>query len=209
MATVRFQSFSQDRTDPWDANLKERYLYAFWHENLMSIMAVRSAAPTSILVSQSSDGELLSRACGYFGVNTIRGSSTRGGMEAVEDVLKIKGESHILVAPDGPRGPRREVKRGLAYLASWTGMGVVPLGIGFSRAWHAKSWDQTAIPKPFSKIVMVAGPVIRVPSVLNKRSSEEYRLLIEQTIGKANDIAVARSAGQDAAWDWPELRKAA
>jgi lysophospholipid acyltransferase (LPLAT)-like uncharacterized protein len=200
MTTIRSRPDSRGfNTMPWDPALKERYIYVFWHEKLLFIGAVRSAATIKALISQSRDGELISKMLGYYGVGTIRGSSTRGGMEAVDEVLKLEGKSHLIVAPDGPRGPRREVKRGLVYLSAWTGLPIVPLGIGYQKAWHAKSWDRLAVPKLFSTIDLVSGDVIRIPKDVSKSASEDYRREIERSLNFVTELAEDRAAGRVAA----------
>ena len=56
------------------------------------------------------------------------------------------------MTPDGPRGPRRKVQPGAVFLAAQTGLPIVPLGVAYANAWRAKSWDQFAVPKPFSQL---------------------------------------------------------
>ena len=183
-------------TDPSNPAVKERFIYAIWHESLMFVPKFRSLAPVTVLVSQSRDGELLSKICSRFGAKTIRGSSTRGGMDAIDEVLALNGTSHLIVAPDGPQGPRRELKRGLIYLAAWSGLPIVPVGVGFQNAWRANSWDRLALPKPFSKICCEAGPVMRVPRDVNKSASELLRQKLERDLMNATLGAEARAAGK-------------
>jgi lysophospholipid acyltransferase (LPLAT)-like uncharacterized protein len=190
-------------TDPWDPNLRERFMYTLWHENLAVAFALKSAAPLRILISQSADGELLSQLAHRFGVETIRGSSTHGAVEAMDQLLESGRTHHLLTAIDGPQGPRRKAKRGFAYLASRTGMRIVPFGVGFSRAWRARSWDRTAIPKPGCTLTIVAGPIIRVPPNVGKRALEDYRLTIEQSLEAANAAADAWATGRKREITWP------
>jgi len=210
LSTVRTRADSRgQQTDPSDPTLQERYIYALWHEGLFLIPTFRSQAPVTVLASQSADGELLARVCRSYGVATVRGSSTRGGMDAVDELLGLGKRSHLIVAPDGPKGPRREVKRGLVYLAAWTGMRVVPLGVGFQRAWRAKSWDRTALPRPWSSITCVAGPIVQVPAGLGKVGMEEHRRLIEQALHSATTAAEAWARGEKPTLDWPDVAQSA
>jgi hypothetical protein len=188
---------------PWDPTLQERYIYALWHEGLLFLAALRSVADVTALISRHADGELLAQVSRWFGLRTVRGSSGRGGMDAVEELLQAGKPSHLLVTPDGPLGPRRHVKRGLIYLASWTGLPIVPLGVGFRRAWRFNSWDRMALPKPWSTITCVVGPVIRVPSAINKGDSDQYRQLVEQSMAIATSAAEAWAAGEKPAITWP------
>jgi lysophospholipid acyltransferase (LPLAT)-like uncharacterized protein len=206
MRTLRLKSDSRGQwTDPWDPNLRERFIYALWHENMAVTFRVSTAAPMRILMSQSADGELLSQLSERFGVPTIRGSSSHGAIEALDQLVSLAGTHHLLVAPDGPRGPRRQVKRGLAYLASRTRMRVVPFGVGFSSCWRAKSWDCTAIPKPGSTLTCVAGPIVSVPPNVGKKSLEHYRLQIQQSLDAANSAAQQWAVGRRPTVEWPNI----
>jgi lysophospholipid acyltransferase (LPLAT)-like uncharacterized protein len=209
-STIRCQTDSQgQQTDPWDSGLKERFIYSMWHDSMLLLPCIPTGFRGAALISQSKDGELLARMGQYFGMLSVRGSSSRGGMDAMEEVIRLKEHAHMVVAPDGPRGPRHEVKRGLVALASWTGLRVVPIGVGFSRAWRAKSWDRMSIPKPFSSIYCVAGPIIQVPQGVGKGSMEQYRRLIEQTMLAATEAAEALAAGKKITVEWPSLTAAA
>jgi len=199
---TRVDSFGQ-QTDPWDPTLTERYIYVFWHENLLTLTRFNSAAPVALLTSRSADGELAALLGEYGGARTVRGSSSNGGLDAVEELIEVGRECHLAIAPDGPRGPRHVVKRGLAYLASWSGMRIVPLGIGFDRPWRAKSWDRLAIPRPFSRMAVVGAPVIQVPRGLGKREMEQVRLQIEQSLLTVNQIAQDWAEGRCEAPCWP------
>ena len=203
-STLRCLTDTQgQQTDPWDPALQERYIYALWHENLLFVATLRSETDVTALISRHADGELLAQVSRWFGLRTVRGSSGRGGMDAVEEFLAVGKRTHLLVAPDGPLGPRRQVKRGLVYLASWTGLPIVPLGVGFQRAWRLNSWDCMALPKPLSTITCIAGPIVRVPSAINKASSDHYRRLVEQNMTIATSAAEAWAAGEKPAITWP------
>jgi lysophospholipid acyltransferase (LPLAT)-like uncharacterized protein len=191
------------QTEPWDPALQERYIYALWHESLLFTATLRSAAEVTALISRHADGELLAQVCRWFNLHTVRGSSGRGGMDAVEEFLRLGKRTHLLLAPDGPLGPRRQVKRGLVYLASWTAMPIVPLGVGFQRAWRLNTWDRMALPKPLSTITCITGPVIRVPAVVNKADSDYYRRLVEEHMAIATSAAEAWAAGEKPAITWP------
>ena len=206
LRTLRVRADSRGQhTSPWDPNLRERFIYTLWHENLGVAFALKTVAPLRILVSQSRDGELVSQLAKRFGVQTVRGSSSHGGVEALEEMISLRHTHHFLVAPDGPRGPRRHVKRGLAYLAAHTGMRVVPFGVGFSARVARNSWDRTAIPKPGSTMTIVAGPIIQVPPEIGKRGLEHYRLLIENSLEAANAAADAWAAGEPREVLWPDV----
>lgn len=211
MSTVRCSKDSQGQpTDSWNPRLRERYIYTIWHENMLVVPTLRSTAPVTALISQHRDGELIAHLCHCYGVHTIRGSSTRGGSEAIDEILQLRETSHVIILPDGPRGPRREVKRGLVYLASWTQMPIVPLGVGFTNAWQLGSWDRLKIPKPLSRITCVAGPIIRVPARAGKAALERYHRLLQSSMDEAARVAEGWARGKRHAPNWPlPLQRAA
>lgn len=197
-ATLRFKSNNHgQRTDPWDPTLQERYIYALWHESFFGLAALAVCAPAYCLVSQSKDGEMLANLIEKFGLGVIRGSSNRGGSEAAQEVLDQTAHAHLLIAPDGPTGPRREVKRGVSYLASWSGKAIIPLGIGFTRAIRLKTWDRTLVPMPFSTVTLVSGPILHVPPSVTKKQSEEFRLELEKRMNAAQAEACAWAGQKD------------
>ena len=111
-----------------------------------------------VLISQHTDGEVIAQICQHLGMGVIRGSTARGGCQALLSMIRDVDETtHLGITPDGPRGPRRELKPGVVMVASQSGLPVVPIGIGFVRAWRFRSWDRFALPLPGSTIVGVIG----------------------------------------------------
>jgi lysophospholipid acyltransferase (LPLAT)-like uncharacterized protein len=167
-ATLRFDHhcIGDSPVDPLQAPEREPFLYALWHENFL-IPAVRFGNPgVSALVSRHADGQLLGMLLRATGMGVVLGSTSRGGVGAVRELLR-PGVGHVAVTPDGPRGPRRVVQPGVVYLASRTGMRVVPIGVGHRRPWRVKSWDSFAIPRPFSRVRCIFGRALTVPAGLN------------------------------------------
>ncbi|MCR4414780.1 MAG: lysophospholipid acyltransferase family protein [Thermoguttaceae bacterium] len=187
MGTVRHRVISADqRRHPTDPAV-ERFIYAFWHESLLAPAKIKTRV--KVLVSQSADGEFIALVCKHLGIGVVRGSTTRGGAKGLLDLLREGRDAHLAITPDGPRGPRRQVKPGVAFLASHTGLPVVPVGVGFTRAWRAGSWDRFAIPHPFSTLVGVLGEPIAVPVGLDAGALETHRRRIEQAMLAATEAA--------------------
>jgi lysophospholipid acyltransferase (LPLAT)-like uncharacterized protein len=187
MSTVRLRLVFQDgRVHPADPR-QERFIYAFWHESLLAPTMRKSRV--RILISQHADGEFIAQVCRFLGYGVVRGSSTRGGSLALLDMMNGCDRSHLVVTPDGPRGPRRHLKMGVVYLASRTGMAIAPIGVGYARVWRAGSWDRFAVPYPFSDVFGVVGPAIRVPAGLDRDGLEWYRRLVEERCREATAAA--------------------
>ncbi len=145
------------------------------------------------MVSQSADGELIARVCHHLGLGTVRGSPKRGGAQALLELMRDSEKSHWAITPDGPHGPRRQLKSGIVLLASRTGLPIVPLGVGFTHAWRAHSWDRFALPRPFSTVVGFLGEALIVPPDLDSDGIEDHRRRVEQALLAATHAAEQRA----------------
>jgi lysophospholipid acyltransferase (LPLAT)-like uncharacterized protein len=175
--------------------LGEHYIYAFWHENML-LPAYHCGCPhVWVLVSRHADGEMIAAVCRSLGFRLVRGSTTRGSVEAVRQMLRAGQDAHLAVTPDGPRGPRRHVQAGVIYLAAKTGLAIIAGGIGFQDPWRLRSWDQFVLPKPWRRATVVTSPPIRIPPNLDKDSVEYYRRLLEDNI-RGVTLAAERWAEQ-------------
>jgi len=184
----RYRPLGQN-VDPLRRDLADRFIYAFWHENLLLPACFYANPRIQVLVSQHADGELIARACNHLGIGTIRGSTKHGGAEALLRLVRASRACHLAVVPDGPRGPRRHIQVGLIYLASRTGLAIVPIGIGFHRPWRAKSWDRFALPRPWSRAKIVTTEPVRIPPDLAKHELEAWRQYVEGLMHEVTRLA--------------------
>jgi hypothetical protein len=118
-----------------------------------------------------------------------RGSTTRGGVEAIRRLLTEGKHQHLAMTPDGPRGPRRRVQQGMIYLAARTGLPIVPVGFGFHRPWRLRSWDRFALPRPWSRGTCVTSAPIFVPAEVGKDQLETYRSQVESAMEVVSEAA--------------------
>ena len=134
------------------------------------------------MVSRSYDGEIIDRSIRRMGYDTVRGSSSKGGKEAlVEMIEQIKQRNYCSgLAVDAPRGPSRKVKMGIVIVGRETGQPVVPLVSWATRQIQFKSWDSMILPLPFSTIVMSFGKPTFIPLGLSNDEYEKIRLDIEE-----------------------------
>lgn len=196
LSTVRFRArIPAPEVDPADALHRGRYIYVFWHESILGILGVRRPTNMTTLISQHHDGECISQIAKRFGLRVVRGSTTRGGYEALMELAESAWTNHILLTPDGPRGPRRQFQRGAVLLASRTGLPIVPVGFGFANAWRAGSWDRFAIPKPWSVVTAVAGYPISVPRTAPGEDFDLWRRLAESALLQCTEEAELWAAG--------------
>lgn len=170
--------------------LPDRHIYAIWHENLL-LPSVRFGGPDlAVLISAHADGQILGGLITAMRMEMVLGSTTRGGVEAVRQLVRPAVRwRHLAVTPDGPRGPRRVVQPGIVYVASRTGMKVVPVGVGYRRPWRLTSWDRFAVPRPFTPARVVFADPITVPAGLRAAGLEEFRLLVQAEMDRVNVLA--------------------
>jgi len=183
LATV-FCKYWRTGRDFQPAHLKrhERYIYAMWHEYLLVPMIRFSHSSARLLISQHADGLIVAEICKHLRMGVVRGSSTRGGVEAVRQLLRPGRYRCVAVTPDGPRGPRRKVQMGIIYLAAKLGWPIVPVGVGYRQPWRLRSWDRLAIPKPYHPSAVVTAEPIRVPANLDREALEAYRVKLEEAL---------------------------
>jgi lysophospholipid acyltransferase (LPLAT)-like uncharacterized protein len=175
--------------DPHQPQFEGRYIYAFWHENILLPAYQYGRPDIYVLISEHADGELIAEACRHLRFKLVRGSTTRKGVKAVRQMMQLALKNHLAVTPDGPRGPRRQVQPGLVYLAARTGLPIVPMGIAWRRAWRMRSWDRFALPVPWSRASLVTTEPIRVPDTVDKDELEGYRRRVEQALEHATVVA--------------------
>jgi lysophospholipid acyltransferase (LPLAT)-like uncharacterized protein len=145
-------------------------IYAMWHSQvLMSpllherLRRTRGARVVHVMASRSRDGDLLARFVGHFGFAAVRGSSSRGGATALRGLIRCVRSGHdVVVAPDGPRGPRERVQPGIVALASHTGAPLVPAAFVARPVRRLQSWDRFEVPLPFGRGTLAFGPPIHV-----------------------------------------------
>jgi hypothetical protein len=144
--------------------IPEPYILAMWHGRLNMLPMLRgSGKPLIALISGHRDGQIISKAGNVFGIQTAVGSSSKGGMRAAREMLRLARDGHSLfVTPDGPRGPRMHIGNdGILDLARLTGLPILPVAVSLQRGKLLQSWDRLMLPGLFSKIAIRFGePII-------------------------------------------------
>jgi lysophospholipid acyltransferase (LPLAT)-like uncharacterized protein len=170
-------------------------IYAVWHARILLLPVFYGQRPVRVLASRSRDGELVVRYVGRFGIASVRGSSSRGGASAFRALARWLKDGHeVLIVPDGPRGPAETVKPGIVSLARLSGASIVPVGVGASSEWRARSWDRFRIPRPFARCVIRFGDPIAVPRVADMGTDDGVVAELEAALA-----AVSRAADREAA----------
>jgi lysophospholipid acyltransferase (LPLAT)-like uncharacterized protein len=158
-------------------------IYVVWHGRLLLMPYLYGRRGSHVLASRSRDGELVARWVRRFGLEPVRGSSTRGGGEALRRLAgALRRGGEVVVVPDGPRGPREVCKPGVIALARLTGAPIVPMALGASRQWRLASWDEFRIPRPFARCVMRFGEPIHVSRAAGRAGEEAARKEVEAAL---------------------------
>jgi lysophospholipid acyltransferase (LPLAT)-like uncharacterized protein len=168
----------------------EAVILAFWHDQLLLMVRGYRGPGARILISASKDGELIARTMEHFGQGAVRGSSNRGGRQAFRELVELARQPYDLVfTPDGPKGPRHQVKEGVVQLARLSGRSVVPMAFAASRGHRFASWDRFLLPYPFGRGVYAFGP----PMLFNKgEDPEAFRLRLQTALEENDRRAQAR-----------------
>ena len=159
-------------------------VYASWHQRFFpGITFFSKRRPITIMISQSRDGELMARVVAVFGWHPVRGSSTRGGPQALNQLKQLAAAGykigHIV---DGPQGPFGVVKPGLLRIAQVAGRPIIPTLTSAQRPWVFNSWDRFMIPKPFSQVIIRFGEPIHIPPDLDNAEFEKMRQSVEDKL---------------------------
>jgi len=120
------------------------------------------------MVSKSFDGEWIAGIIKRLGYRVFRGSASRDGARALLEIIRGGKVCDLALTVDGSRGPAEKVKAGAIFLASNSGLPLVPISCVSPRSWRLKSWDRFIIPKPFSRVEIVMGKHIVVPPNITK-----------------------------------------
>jgi lysophospholipid acyltransferase (LPLAT)-like uncharacterized protein len=173
-----------DGDEPFLQHLKDggRVLFACWHQRFFGgfyFPGIYSLEPC-IMISQSRDGDFIAAVVQKMGWRPVRGSSTRGGRQALLQMIQGLEEhavgAHIV---DGPQGPPRVIKPGLLSIALRSGAAVCPAYVSYQNPWIFNSWDRFMIAKPFSRVHIHFSGLIAVPEDIGEEDFEVLRRRIE------------------------------
>ncbi len=192
-ATLSLTAEGVEALEPlWAA--RRPLIYMVWHGRILMVpwlnrrlCRTHGARLARVLASRSRDGELVARWVARFGLPVVRGSSSRGGSDALRALLAaVRGGEDVAVVPDGPRGPRERLQGGVVALAALTGAPVVPLGFAARPARRLASWDRFLVPLPFARAAAVFGK----PAVVARAADREsVRADLERVLHEVTESA--------------------
>jgi hypothetical protein len=169
-------------------------IYAVWHGRILILPWLNArfrrtdgARAVRVLASRSRDGELVAAFVRRFGMDVVRGSTSRGGAPALRQLARaVRAGLDVAVVPDGPRGPSCRAQAGIVSLAALTGAPIVPVGVAARPARRLRSWDRFMVPVPFARCAVVLGPAL---AVARTEDREAGRLRVERALQEATETA--------------------
>jgi lysophospholipid acyltransferase (LPLAT)-like uncharacterized protein len=162
-------------------------IYTFWHDQVFLATHFWQQRRIVVMTSQSFDGEYIARFIQRFGYGAARGSSTRGAVGAVVEMIKLmRAGSPTAFTIDGPKGPRHVAKMGAVLLAKKTGHPILPFSITPTRYWAASSWDRFQVPLPFIRALVVIAPPIFVAQDADDQELDARREELQRELDRIN-----------------------
>ncbi|MGF1655585.1 MAG: lysophospholipid acyltransferase family protein [Verrucomicrobiales bacterium] len=163
-------------------------IWIFWHNRILQALEFHRRyvrpEPCVVLTSASRDGAILAKAMSLFGLGNVRGSSSRRGAVALRELQQILKEGqHVVITPDGPRGPRYQLAPGSLFLAAHSGIGIITVAPTANRYWELKTWDGFQIPRPWAKVTINLGQLQYVTETEVEEDLEALTLQISTRLG--------------------------
>lgn len=180
--TVRFEREGWENFEAIERAGK-RPIYTFWHNRIFLGTYFFRRRGIVVITSQSFDGEYIARFIQRFGYGAVRGSSTRGGVAALVEMIRLmRAGLPMGFTIDGPKGPKYVAKIGACLLAKKTGNPMMPFVVEAEKFWQVKSWDNLQIPKPFSRARLIIAEPIYVEQDATDEVLENKRLELQKSL---------------------------
>lgn len=173
--TLRYEEIGRETVDKLNAERKV-FVICLWHGEIFTLWSVKRQLRMTAVISQSKDGEFLSTIIERMGFKVVRGSSHRGGAEALRGIVRVmrRDSENPCVTMDGPRGPALEVKDGVIFMAHFGRGLMVPTRVQSKNFIRLNSWDKHLIPLPFSRVRVIFGEPYALESETLDDAALEY-----------------------------------
>jgi lysophospholipid acyltransferase (LPLAT)-like uncharacterized protein len=184
-ATVRFEVRGREH------HTEEKPLvYCFWHNRIPIATYFWRNRGIVVMSSRSFDSEYIARFIQRFGYGTAKGSSTRGALAGLIQMIRaVRAGKSAAFTVDGPRGPIYQAKPGALLLAQKAGAAILPFSISLDRCWRLPSWDRIEIPKPFARAFVVIGEQIKVENADDEQMHQQLQSILERLREESDALA--------------------
>jgi 3-deoxy-D-manno-octulosonic-acid transferase len=181
-------------------------IVAIWHGQFLlhPPMKPRQLGDVKAMVSRHGDAAILSAVLKRRGIELIRGAGAgkrrrnRGGATAMRETLRaLNAGASVVMTGDVPPGPARRAGRGIATLAAKSGRPVVPVAVATSHFLKLPTWSAFTINLPFSKLAVVTGDPVHVPTTEDAEIIEAGRRAIELALADVTARAYALAGAND------------
>lgn len=188
--TVRYSISWEDESIAPNTLFLKPVIYSFWHRAVFPATWMWRNQGIAVMVSRSFDGEYIARIIEAFGFVAVRGSSSRGGAEALLGMREelAKGAA-VAFTIDGPRGPKYVAKPGPVRLSRATALPMIAFYVGLDRPWILNTWDDFMIPKPFSKALVRVSRGIQVPAEPTDTQIAHYHRQLQAALERVTRFA--------------------
>jgi lysophospholipid acyltransferase (LPLAT)-like uncharacterized protein len=192
--TIRLKVGIEDGGPP--EVLRVPAVYCFWHQDVFASAWVYRNRDVAVMTSRSFDGEYIARIIENLGFRAVRGSSSRGGASALLGMHTEIEEGRVAAFTiDGPRGPKHVAKPGPVLLARNTQVPIVCFHLALEGKWTLNSWDNTMIPKPFTRAYMRISRLIPVPAQLDDAGTQSLQSELQATLDRVTAFAESKVQG--------------
>jgi len=182
--TVKYKIINKNCIDSLKKK-NQNYVLGFWHGTMLAPWYLHRNSNFAAIVSKSKDGEILSKILKVWNYYVARGSSHKGGKEAVKQLLNFASKKKsVAITPDGPTGPEHKMKPGAVITAKKSGIPLVLVGIGYSKYYQLNSWDKFQIPRFFSTATIIYSDPVFIDDRLDFDSTDLIIKKCEQTLNK-------------------------
>jgi hypothetical protein len=186
----RTTRFEVEGWEHWEASTRDgrQPIYTFWHNRVFLGTYFFRRRGIVVMTSRSFDGEYIARFIQRFGYGAARGSSSRGAVGALVEMIKLMRQGRPGgFTIDGPRGPRYVAKMGAVLLAKKTGAPILPFTVNAARYYAVPSWDAFQVPYPFTRARVLIAPPIHVPPDADEATLEAKRDELQRALDALSD----------------------
>ena len=183
--TLKWKYLNKKHADTlWKNN--ENFILCFWHGRLLMMpLSWKKEKKINMLISEHPDGQLISKTVKYFGINTIHGSTSKGGNKAIRNIIEsLKSGQSVGITPDGPRGPKMKINSAIIKIASLTGFKILPLSCSVKNKFFLKSWDKFLVALPFGKGCFAWGEPLKIKKKITKEEDLKLSNKLEKILLK-------------------------
>lgn len=205
--TLRYSISWEEPPSPAGAIFERPVIYSFWHRAVFAGAWLWRKAGAAVMVSRSFDGEYIARTIEKLGFVAVRGSSSRGGAEALLGLKsQVEKGNAVVFTIDGPRGPKYVAKQGPVLLSCATALPMAAFYVAIEDAWVLNTWDALMIPKPFSKALVRFSKKIQVPENADDRQMSDFHRELQSALDRVTAYAES-NVSRVGSPDFPILRK--